>query len=149
MLAPGQWRNPAAVMKRRAPCHLAIVAAAALSALPARPAYAQEACKLTAIGTATVAAVRDGRTLLLADGRELRLAGIEVTDDSRAALQALVVGHPLRLAKLGPDRDRYGRLVAFAFAGDANAIRAAGAARRKAARGSRRGSATRPAPTRF
>ena len=118
MLAPGQWRNPATVMKRRASCHLAIVAAAALSALPARPAYAQDACKLTAIGTATAAAVRDGRTLLLADGRELRLAGIEVTDDSRAALQALVAGHPLRLEKLGPERDRYGRLVAFAYPGD-------------------------------
>ncbi len=41
----------------------------------------------TAIGSASVAAVRDGRTVLLGDGRELRLAGIEVTADSRAALQ--------------------------------------------------------------
>ena len=105
-------------MKSRAFCYLAIVAAAALSALPAWPASAQDACKLTAIGTATAAAVRDGRTLLLADGRELRLAGIEITDDSRAALQALAAGQPLRLEKLGPDHDRYGRLVAFAFVGD-------------------------------
>ena len=63
--------------------------------------------------------MRDGRTLLLADGRELRLAAIEVADDSRAALQALVAGHPLRLERLGPEHDRYGRLVAFAFIGDA------------------------------
>ena len=105
-------------MKNRASCHLAIAAAAALSALPAWPAFAQDACKLTAIGTATAAAVRDGRTLLLADGRELRLAGIEITDDSRAALQALAAGQPLRLEKLGPDHDRYGRLVTFAFVGD-------------------------------
>jgi hypothetical protein len=68
---------------------------------------------------------------LLADGRELRLAAIEVADGSRAALQALVAGHPLRLERLGleglgperlgPEHDRYGRLVAFAFIGDAQA----------------------------
>jgi hypothetical protein len=61
----------------------------------------------------------DGRTLLLADGLELRLAGIEVTDDSRPALQDLVAGRSLRLEWLGPEHDRYGRLVALAFAGDA------------------------------
>ena len=81
-------------------------------------AAAQERCKLTAIGTANVDVVRDGRTLLLADGRELRLAAIEVADGSRAALQALVAGHPLRLEQLAPEHDRYGRLVAFAFIGD-------------------------------
>jgi endonuclease YncB( thermonuclease family) len=80
-------------------------------------AAAQEGCKLTAIGTANVAAIRDGRTLLLDDGRELRLAAIEVTDDSRTALQTLVTGYPLQLERLGAERDRYGRLVAFAFAG--------------------------------
>ena len=81
------------------------------------PASAQ-ACKLTAIGSAEVAAVRDGRTLLLGDGRELRLAAIEPADDG-AALRALAQGRALRLEKLGAERDRYGRLVAFAFAGDA------------------------------
>jgi endonuclease YncB( thermonuclease family) len=90
-----------------------------LLASAARYAVAQERCPLTAIGTATVASVRDGRTLLLADGRELRLAAIEVTEQSRAALQALATGRALRLARLGPEHDRYGRLVAFAFAGEA------------------------------
>jgi len=79
-------------------------------------ATAQESCKLTDMGTGTVASVRDGRTLLLADGRELRLAAIEATDDSRDALQFLVGKRDLRLKKLGPEVDRYGRLVAFAFA---------------------------------
>jgi endonuclease YncB( thermonuclease family) len=87
--------------------------------LAAGPARAQQACPLATIGTAKVAAVRDGRTLLLADGRVLRLAAIEVTGASRAALQALAAGRALRLAKLGPDHDRYGRLVAFAFVDDA------------------------------
>ena len=81
-------------------------------------AAAQEACKLTSLGTATVAGVRDGRTLLLADGRELRLAAIEVTDDSSGALQALVGKRELRLAQLNSEQDRYGRLVAFVYVDD-------------------------------
>ena len=97
-----------------------LMVAAAAYALFVCNAIAQEPCKLSAIGPANVAAVRDGRTLLLSDGRELRLAGIEVTDDSRAALQTLVAGRPLRLERLGAEHDRYGRLVAFAFVGDAN-----------------------------
>ena len=79
-------RQPAAIMKRRS--HRILSIAAAACALFVCNAAAQEPCKLTAIGSAKVAAVRDGRTLLLADGRELRLAGIEVTGDSRAALQS-------------------------------------------------------------
>jgi len=57
-------------------------------------------------------------TLALADGRELRLAAIEAGDDSRAGLQGIVTGQVLRLKTLGADHDRYGRLVALAFAGD-------------------------------
>ena len=105
-------------MKRRSRRNLLIASAAAVGALLVCNAAAQEPCKLTAIGSANVAVVRDGRTLLLADGRELRLAAIEVADGSRAALQALVAGQPLRLERLEPERDRYGRLVAFAFIGD-------------------------------
>jgi endonuclease YncB( thermonuclease family) len=89
--------------------------------LLAAPAAAQPPCPLSDIGTASVQAVRDGRTLALADGRVLRLAAIEAPDDSRAALRALATGRTLRLARLAhadTERDRYGRLVAFAFAGD-------------------------------
>lgn len=82
-------------------------------------AAAETPCKLSALGSATVAGVRDGRTIVLGDGRELRLAAIEAPDESRAALQALAGSGPLRLEKLGAERDRYGRLVAFAFAGEA------------------------------
>jgi endonuclease YncB( thermonuclease family) len=81
-------------------------------------AVAQGPCKLADLGTAAVANVRDGRTLLLADGRELRLAGVEVTEDSRAALQRLVNGRGIRVEQLGTDRDRYGRLVAFVYTDD-------------------------------
>jgi endonuclease YncB( thermonuclease family) len=75
---------------------------------------------LPGLGTATVASVRDGRTLLLTDGRELRLAAIEADDASRAALNALAAGKMLRLEKLGPEQDRYGRVVAIAYTDDAH-----------------------------
>jgi endonuclease YncB( thermonuclease family) len=81
-------------------------------------AKAQEPCKLADIGQGTVASVRDGRTLLLADGREVRLAAIEVTECSRDALQSLVDNRDLRLMRLGLDQDRYGRVVAFVHVGD-------------------------------
>lgn len=74
-------------MKRRSRHNLLIAVATAMDAQLVCNTAAQEPCKLAAIGTTIVAAVRDGRTLLLANGRELRLGGIEVTDDSRATLQ--------------------------------------------------------------
>ena len=79
---------------------------------------------MTAIGTAKSAAVRDGRTLMLEDGRELRLAAIEAGDESRDALRSLIGGQALRLewqslGRQGAAFDRYGRLLAFAYAGDA------------------------------
>jgi endonuclease YncB( thermonuclease family) len=112
-------RQPAATMKRRSRRNLLIASTATVGALLVCNAAAQDGCKLTAIGTVNVATVRDGRTLSLDDGRELRLAAIEVSDDNRTALQALVAGHPLRLERLGPEHDRYGRLIAFAFIADA------------------------------
>lgn len=99
---------------------LALICAAVCAGFAGGAAVADEPCKLTPIGSAEVLAVRDGRTLLLKDGRELRLAAIEVTGASRAALAAAIAaGRPLRLEKLNEDHDRYGRLVAFAFAGKA------------------------------
>jgi endonuclease YncB( thermonuclease family) len=98
-------------------CTIGIASFAAALAFAARPALAEMACKLTPLETVQVAAVRDGRTLALADGRELRLAAIEAGEQSRAALQALAAGATLRLERLGPGDDRYGRIVAFAFAG--------------------------------
>ena len=92
---------------------------AAVFAFAAHAAAAQDACQFTPIGTAQFAGARDGRTLLLADGRALRLAAIEAGAGGRAVLQELAGGRTLRLQKLGADHDRYGRLVAFAFAGQA------------------------------
>ena len=56
------------------------------------------------------------------DGREVRLAGIEVArhgdrenapDAAQAALETLVSGRDITLMRLGPDSDRYGRVVAL------------------------------------
>src|SRR5581483_371151 len=92
---------------------------ATFAALLVSGAAAQDPCRGPELAAAAVAAVRDGRTLLLADGRELRLAAIEAGEESRAALEALAAGQTLRLERLGPANDRYGRVVAFAYAGDA------------------------------
>lgn len=86
--------------------------AVSIAAIP--PARAEPPCKGTLAGTSIVTAVRDGRTLLLDDGREVRLAGIEAPADG-AALRALVAGRSLRLERVS--EDRYGRVVAFAAAG--------------------------------
>ncbi|HMF24266.1 MAG TPA: thermonuclease family protein [Pseudolabrys sp.] len=94
--------------------HIVILPTIILAA-PAPAVAAQESCKLAAMGVGTVSGVRDGRTLQLRDGRELRLAAIEVGDEGRAALQSLVDGHELRLERLGAERDRYGRLVALVY----------------------------------
>jgi endonuclease YncB( thermonuclease family) len=82
-------------------------------------AATQDACNLSDLGTATVAGVRDGRTLLLADGRQLRLAAIEAVETGRITLDTFAVGKTLRLEKLGPETDRYGRVLAIAYLDDA------------------------------
>jgi endonuclease YncB( thermonuclease family) len=91
------------------------------------PAQAQaqaqsgKACQHEPLGTGRVAAVKDGRTLVLDDGREVRLAGIEApsTDSGpgRAAIDALTAwagGQSVRLSRTGAERDRYGRVLAHA-----------------------------------
>jgi len=100
-----------------------IFVALALAAGLAGPAWADDkpSCALRNLGLATVRTVVDGHTVVLADGREVRLAGIEVPDDDRAkaALDAAVSGRNVILAAIGPETDRYGRLVAVLFP-DAN-----------------------------
>ncbi len=76
----------------------------------------------------TASRVSDGRTFVLADGREVRLAAIEVpplSQESGAApnsaaardgLAALLAGAEIVLKQAEPQKtDRYGRIVAYAF----------------------------------
>jgi endonuclease YncB( thermonuclease family) len=105
-------------LQRRA---TALVGLALLLAAPARAGDAPP-CKPAAIGTGRVQSAIDGRTLRLSDGREVRLAGIEVAgrddranapDAAQATLETLVSGRDIALMRLGPDSDRYGRVVAL------------------------------------
>jgi endonuclease YncB( thermonuclease family) len=93
-----------------------VFALAVALVLPMDRAAAQDACRTTAFGSGLVASTHDGRTLLLADGREIRLAGL-APSGSREALRQLAGGKQVRLAQLSagsePEIDRYGRLVAF------------------------------------
>ena len=98
--------------------YLTAILTVAVLSTPVSSVAAQEICKGVAMGAGTVAGVRDGRTILLADGREVRLAGIEVGEEARATLLSLVGNRSLRLEQLGPERDRYGRLVALAYTDD-------------------------------
>src|SRR5262245_4897159 len=118
-------------------CWLVSLAAATVG--PAAGALAQGkppgpgACRFETAGTGTVASVADGRSFLLADGREVRLAGIEVPflpgpgesgaraeagRAARGALSDLVGGRTVELRQNGAATDRYGRLIADASVTD-------------------------------
>jgi endonuclease YncB( thermonuclease family) len=86
-----------------------------------------------------VSAVSDGRSFALADGREIRLAGIDVpltaragqssapeALDARAALDRLIAGRDIVVEAAGAHPDRYGRTAAYAYRkGDALPLQAA------------------------
>ena len=98
-------------------------------ALPGPAALAAD-CRVEPTAAGPVAQVTDGRTLVLADGRTVRLAMIEVpampppsasaterqagsARASRAALAGLIAGNDIALAASGTDR--YGRVLARAY----------------------------------
>lgn len=84
------------------------------------PAKKEQACVMTPFATARVAAIVDGRTLLTADGREIRLAGIDLPpplpepSSATDSLTDLTEGNDISLRHLKPAADRYGRLIADA-----------------------------------
>jgi endonuclease YncB( thermonuclease family) len=89
-------------------------------------------CNGETIGQGTAERVVDGRTFLLGDGREIRLAAIEVpalaesqdgssavpgAPDAKDALAALLAGAQITLKQADAQKtDRYGRLVAYVYA---------------------------------
>jgi endonuclease YncB( thermonuclease family) len=88
------------------------------------------ACRFEVVGAGTVAKILDGRSFLLEDGREVRLAAIEVpalpgSEDTGAlapagnaakmALEAILAGQSVELRQRGPATDRYGRTVAHVY----------------------------------
>ena len=97
-----------------------------IAACPARAQIAD--CRFDVIGTGHVATVIDGRSFTLADGREVKLAGIEVplpkrlgeegdaaSRAAKAALQSAIAGRDVTLRAPASQADRYGRLSAYVF----------------------------------
>jgi micrococcal nuclease len=104
-----------------------LFSAGPLEAQPARPE-----CGGATIATGEVVRVVDGKTFVLADGREARLATLEAPPvtpadpneehaaaglASKTALEAILLRQVVILKAAGPGFDRYGRLVAQAFVG--------------------------------
>ena len=108
--------RPCVMRNLRTSFHLLVVMAA----------LAVDTCRFALLASGTVGAVLDGRTLVLADGRQARLSSIEVPlpepsdqrsarahgDIAREALAALADGKEVVLRGLHPATDRYGRLIA-------------------------------------
>jgi endonuclease YncB( thermonuclease family) len=93
----------------------AAVLLCAIATAIASPALAAP-CNFEPQGEGRVSAIIDARTFRMDDGREVRLAGIEmVADGSAAALSALVVGRNVTLRGESDAPDRYGRQPAFVF----------------------------------
>jgi endonuclease YncB( thermonuclease family) len=92
----------------------------------AKKAISSSECKLTTVATGTVASVIDGRTLVLDDGREVRVAAIEVAPPgepagaaAKSALEALSARQTVELRTSGAEPtaevDRYGRLFGHVY----------------------------------
>jgi endonuclease YncB( thermonuclease family) len=109
---------------------LALFDAAGRAAAPVPTPRSAADCTGASGISGEVASVVDGKSMRLADGREVRLAAIETppvaaagASDGRAdaglaakaALESLVLGHPIVLRPATPAPDRYGRLIAYAF----------------------------------
>ncbi len=108
---------------------MAFACAAAATACGARAEGARD-CDGAGVEPAAVARVVDGRSFVLADGREVRLAAIETVlavpgdeDEPRvaaamaakASLEALVLKRDIDVAVTDAGADRYGRLTAHVY----------------------------------
>jgi len=94
---------------------IASLAVLTLASAPLRAAP----CAFEAQGEGRVAGIIDGKSFRLADGREIRLAGIEPAGatkaDRIAALSAILASKDVSLHGTDDTPDRYGRQNAFVF----------------------------------
>jgi endonuclease YncB( thermonuclease family) len=109
----------------------AFVGAAIAPAAQAQTHSTSTACHFEVFGSGTVARVVDGRGFMLDDGREVRLAAIEVPPApealetgprtaagtaARTTLESMLAGRTVEL-RGPPQTDRYGRVIAHAEVG--------------------------------
>src|SRR5271169_4462356 len=107
---------------------LAGLAALAANQAPAQPVV--RPCGGATIATGDVTRVIDGKSFVLADGSEVRLAAVEapplsiadpneehvaVGNAAKAALERLLVHHSVVLRSADTGTDRYGRLIGHVF----------------------------------
>src|SRR5436190_17015967 len=115
---------------RRGILALLIAAAGAASSARADPPAAPTVCAAEPSVSAAGGTVLDARSFRLADGRTLRLAGIEPFDlllpdaagaaaELQSRLVAILAPGPLRIQIADAKADRYGRLPALVWAGGA------------------------------
>ena len=101
------------VMTRR----ISITVCCALLLIAGNSKALHAACEFTHQGEARVSAVLDARTFRLEDGREIRLAGIEIPEDvierGKTALARRIEGRIVTLRGHDDTPDRYGRQPAF------------------------------------
>jgi endonuclease YncB( thermonuclease family) len=90
--------------------------------VPATTSAHAAPCAFAAQDDGHVAEIIDGRGFRLSDGREIRLAGIELitADDKGGPLAALVKDKDVSLRGSDDTPDRYGRQTAFAFLADSD-----------------------------
>jgi endonuclease YncB( thermonuclease family) len=99
-----------------------VVGLLAGAVLEARAQDVASPCGSPGVSGGRVARIIDGRSFALDDGREIRLAALEVPSDAdaagqaaRVALTALLAGEIIELRAAAHAPDRYGRIVAHAF----------------------------------
>ncbi len=120
----GGWRDRVIVAALAA----AVAVGEGFDAVAEQQSQPSSTCGSDIMARVTASRVSDGRTFVLADGREVRLAAIEVpplSQESGAApnsaaardgLAALLAGAETVLKQAEPQQtDRYGRIVAYAF----------------------------------
>jgi len=76
---------------------------------------AAAACSFEPQGEGRVSAIIDARSFRMDDGRDVRLAGIEILDEGTAVLASLIAGQTVTLRGETDAPDRYGRQPAFVF----------------------------------
>jgi endonuclease YncB( thermonuclease family) len=105
----------------------------------ASPVFAVDRCALEAGETVRVTSIVDGDTVGLADGREVRLVGLQapklalgrtnfddwpLASEAKSRLAGMVLDRTVRLAFGGTSQDRYGRVLAHIFSEDGSWIQA-------------------------